>query len=161
MLKQFNIKTTNADIDWFNRIYLENHLRHIRLAEGAQDAIVLVKEKGIHCGIISDIDNDYQLRQFQELNLIDTFHSVTTSEEAKSYKPNPPIFEIALNKAGYHGEEALMIGDSYTKDISGGKNMGMTTIWINRYQSHINHKNLADYTVNQFKEIIPILNALL
>ncbi len=161
LLQQLNLKITNSDINWFNKIYLDNHLKYIQLAEGAWDSIHLVKEKGCHCGIISDIDKDYQVKQFQALNLTDVFHSITTSEEVKKYKPDPCIFKIALNKAGCRGNEALMIGDSYTKDIAGGKNVGMTTIWINSYQNNTDKMILADYIIGQLEEIIPILNDLL
>ncbi len=162
LLKEWSIKRiTNSDINWFNKIYLDNHLKYIKLVEGTWDVIGLVKEKGYHCGIISDIDEDYQIKQFRALNLTDVFHSITTSEEAKKYKPDPYIFTIALNKADCQGKEALMIGDSYSKDIAGGKNMKMTTIWINRYQSHTDQAGLADYTVSELKEISPILNHLL
>ncbi len=160
LLVYFNIGVSSSDIDWFNEIYLHNHLKYVQLVEGALDAISLVKENGYHCGVISDIDNDYQLRQFQALNLDDTFHSITTSEEVRSYKPDPDIFRIALDKANCRGNESLMIGDSYSKDIVGGKNMNMTTIWINHYQNNADKAIQADYIVKQFKEIIPIFSKI-
>lgn len=162
LLKRFDLKITLNDSLLFNKIYLENHLKYIHLAEGAEKAILLVKEKGYHCGIISDIDIDYQQEQFKALNIDQYFHSITTSEEVKNYKPATPIFQAALKKANCLGKEALMVGDSYNKDILGGKNMAMTTIWINRYQNQIDKKNiLADFTVSELKEIIPILNNVL
>ena len=161
LLGHFHIRISSSDIDWFNEIYLHNHLKYVQLVEGVLDAICLVKENGYHCGVISDIDNDYQLRQFQALNLDDAFHSITTSEEVRTYKPNPDIFKIALAKANCRGNESLMIGDSYSKDIVGGKNMDMTTIWINRYQNNADRAIQTDYIVKQFKEIIPIFKRIL
>jgi len=161
LLKQFSIKITDSDRNWFNKIYLDNHLKYVQLVEGVWDVMDLVKKNDYHCGIISDIDEYYQVSQFQALNLTDAFHSITTSEEVRNYKPDPNIFRIALNKANCKGNEAIIIGDSYAKDIAGGKNMGMTTIWINRYQNHPGETNLADYIVSRFKEIIPVLNHLL
>ncbi len=166
LLKEYNVKTSPSDFRLFHKIYYQNHLKYIRLVEGVWDAISLVKNSGCHCGIISDIDLDYQQKQFHALGINDAFHSITTSEEVKHYKPSPAIFNVALQKAHCQGKEAIMIGDSYTKDIIGGKNMGMTTIWINNYKNHLD-KNMAmaadkaDYRVSQFKEVIPILNKLL
>lgn len=161
LLNLQNIQLTNQDIKWFNKIHLDNHLKYIQLVEGTWDAIRFIKEKGFHCGIISDIDTEYLVVQFKALKLTSVFHSITTSEEAKHYKPNPHIFKTALKKANCEGREAIMIGDSYNKDIVGGKNMNMTTIWINRYQKYSDKTNLADYTIRQLKEIRPILNDLL
>jgi HAD superfamily hydrolase (TIGR01549 family) len=164
LLKEYNLKASPSDFRLFQKIYYQNHLKYIRLVEGVWDALLLVKNNGYHCGIISDIDLDYQQKQFQALGINDAFHSITTSEEVKHYKPDPAIFKAALQKARCLGKEAIMIGDSYTKDIIGGKNMEMTTIWINNYQNHLD-KNMAtdkaDYRISQFKEVIPILNKLL
>jgi 2-haloacid dehalogenase/putative hydrolase of the HAD superfamily len=54
-----------------------------------------------------------------------------------------------------------MIGDSYSKDIAGGKNLDMTTIWIDNYQNNLQKPTLADYTIKQLKDIIPIFNKIL
>ncbi len=161
LLKQLNIKANTRDLEWFNRIYLDNHLKYIKLVDGAREAISLVKNNGYHCGIISDIDNDYQLIQFQTLNLDNSFHSITTSEEVRAYKPDAYIYKIALQKARCQGNESLMIGDSYSKDISGGKKMNMTTIWINRYQNNKDEATDADYIIKNFREIIPIFEEIL
>lgn len=162
LLKLFNLEASSADFNIFRNIYFKNHLKYISLSEGALESILLVKEKGCHCGIISDIDIDYQEQQFKALNIDRAFHSITTSEGVGIYKPAAPIFEAALEKADCQGNEALMVGDSYEKDIVGGKNMGMTTIWINRYQKSIDLKNsMADYIVNELKDILPILENIL
>ena len=164
LLKHYNIRVSPADFPLFKKIYIENHLKYISLAEGAWDTILLVKEKGYHCGIISDIDLDYQQEQFKALTIDQAFHSITTSEEVRYYKPASPIFEAALKKANCSGREALMIGDSYHRDIVGGKQMGMLTIWINNYQKQSEKNNNfvdADYIVNELKEIIPILKNVL
>jgi putative hydrolase of the HAD superfamily len=161
LLQEFNIEISDSDLNCFNKIYLDNHLKFIKLVEGSTDAISLVKEKGYHCGIISDIDNDYQLKQFQALNLDNAFHSITTSEEVKAYKPSERIYKVALDKANCQGNEALMVGDSYNKDIAGGKNLNMTTIWINRYQDTKEETCLADYIIKEFKEILPIFKEIL
>ncbi len=165
LLESCNLAFKPSDLNIFKNIYLKNHLKYITLSEGAMESIFMVKEKGYHCGIISDIDIDYQEKQFKALNIDQEFNSITTSEEIEIYKPAAPIFEAALKKANCLGKEALMIGDSYEKDIVGGKNMGMTTIWINRYQKQIdtnyNIDSMADFTVVQLKDILPILERLL
>ncbi len=164
LLKQYGIRITESDFRLFKNIYLENHLKYITLYEGVWEVLKLVKNKGYHCGIISDIDLDYQQVQFKALNIDQAFHSITTSEEVRSYKPATPIFEAALKKANCSGREALMIGDSYQRDIVGGKNMEMLTIWIDNYQKQAEQKNIftdADFIVNELKEIIPILKNVL
>ena len=104
------------------------------------------------------IFKNFNLKFFR---ISEIFDSITTSEEVRSYKPEPKIFQVALNKARCRGIESIIIGDSYKKDIVGGKNMGMTTIWINKFSGDGADKNEADFVVKHLKEISPILCGLI
>ncbi|MCK4241729.1 MAG: HAD hydrolase-like protein, partial [Candidatus Atribacteria bacterium] len=70
-------------------------------------------------------------------------------------------FQVALNKAGCQGKESIIIGDSYKKDIVGGKNMRMTTIWINKFSGDDADMDKADFVVKHLKEVSPILDGLI
>jgi putative hydrolase of the HAD superfamily len=59
-------------------------------------------------------------------------------------KPNPRIFQFALEHANADVENSVMIGDSYEADILGAQNMGMDTIFFDP-------KNLV--SVNGIKKI--------
>lgn len=45
-------------------------------------------------------------------------------------KPHAPIFEMALERLGCRPPEAVMVGDSLTTDIAGGRAAGMATVWV-------------------------------
>jgi HAD superfamily hydrolase (TIGR01450 family) len=45
-------------------------------------------------------------------------------------KPYAPIFELALERLGCRPSEAVMVGDSLTTDVAGGRAAGMVTVWI-------------------------------
>ena len=52
------------------------------------------------------------------------------SEEVGINKPNPRLFEIALERNGVAAKDALMIGDSYSSDIEGAKAANIDQLWI-------------------------------
>lgn len=58
------------------------------------------------------------------------FDLVVASAEEGVSKPNPKIFEIALQRAECEPNEAIMIGDRIDNDIVPAKKMGMRTIWV-------------------------------
>jgi len=161
ILAEYNIHPSVEDFYWFKEIYYENHKKYVQLFPEALEIIKLIKNTNLHLGIISDIDNDYLDFQFKAFGIFDIFDSITTSEEVQSYKPELKIFQVALNKAGCRGKESIIIGDSYKKDIVGGKNMGMTTIWINKFQIEDVDTEKADFTVTHLKEVSSILNRLI
>lgn len=80
--------------------------------------------------VVSNIDTDDIEAAFKNLDLHPD--GVFTSEDAKSYKPNKEIFELALEKTGLSADEVLHIGDSLSCDIEGAKNAGIDVVWLNR-----------------------------
>jgi HAD superfamily hydrolase (TIGR01450 family) len=46
-------------------------------------------------------------------------------------KPHAPIFEMALERLGCRPAEVVMVGDSLTTDVAGGRALGMVTVWVN------------------------------
>ncbi len=161
VLAEYNIQPSKEDFQWFRKSFLENHKKYIKLFPETLLILRELKNTDLHMGIISDIDNDFQEFQFEVFGISEIFDSITTSEEVQSYKPESKIFQVALNKARCQGEESIIIGDSYKKDIVGGKNMGMTTIWINKFSGNNTDNDKADFIVKDLKEISPILKELI
>ena len=63
----------------------------------------------------------------------DYFDQIINSEMAGVKKPNPIIFQLALNSAKTTSENALMIGDSLEADILGAKAVGLHTLHFNAH----------------------------
>lgn len=161
-LSQCNLEFSNEDLRWFKKTFLENHKKYLKLFPETLEIIRQIRNyNSIHIGIISDIDTDFLKFQFDAFGISKLFDSITTSEEVQIYKPKEKIFQVALNKASCQGKESIIVGDSYKKDIVGGKNMGMTTIWINKFQPDKIDTEKADFTVTHLKEISHILDRLI
>lgn len=80
------------------------------------------------------ITNGFEEVQQKKLDVSDLrkyFTTITTSEEAEVKKPEPRIFELALQKAGARASRSLMVGDDLSVDIEGARNMGMDTMYFN------------------------------
>ena len=63
------------------------------------------------------------------------FQNVIISEIVGVNKPDPAIFEHALNLAGAKKDESLMIGDSLEADVYGALNFGMDAIYFNPFNA--------------------------
>jgi 2-haloalkanoic acid dehalogenase type II len=60
------------------------------------------------------------------------FDHVITSEDVRSYKPHPELFEAGLRRAGVDGADALHVGDSWSSDVLGATALGIPVAWVNR-----------------------------
>ena len=63
-----------------------------------------------------------------EINVV----AVVTSEDAQAYKPDPRIFEYALERTGWQRERVLHVGDSLHADVGGAIAAGVRNGWVNR-----------------------------
>ena len=69
------------------------------------------------------------------------FEQSFISEEIGHNKPAKEYFQIAFSRIpGFDPAECIMVGDSLTGDIQGGKNAGLRTVWVNP-----NHKIAPDH----------------
>jgi putative hydrolase of the HAD superfamily len=59
------------------------------------------------------------------------FDQIIVSEDVGVNKPDPAIFQHALNVAGAEKETSIMIGDSLEADVMGALNFGMDAIYFN------------------------------
>ncbi|WP_342599020.1 HAD family hydrolase [Psychrobacillus sp. FSL H8-0483] len=72
-------------------------------------------------------------------------------------KPDPSIFEHALDIVGLDAEEVLMVGDNLMTDILGSSKVGIQSIWINREEKPVIEEVIPTYTIENLRELLPIL----
>lgn len=99
----------------------------VRTNPSARETISSVAATGRHQGVVSDADHDELLWLLDHLDVREYFDAITTSEDVGRTKPDPAMFETALERAGVEPERALMIGDRYGHDMEGAKRHGIAT----------------------------------
>ena len=83
--------------------------------------------------IITNGFQEIQDKKLKNANLYDYFSQIINSEMAGVKKPNPYIFELALDMAGTRPEQSVMIGDNIEADILGAQAVGFNTIHFNAH----------------------------
>jgi len=81
-------------------------------------------------GLISNIDDD--LFAGTAASLQTKFDYVITAQQARSYKPSPRNFELALSRIGLPREKVLHAAESVYHDVIPAKKLGLHTVWVNR-----------------------------
>ena len=86
------------------------------------------------------------------------FDGVFVSEHMGAEKPTTAYFDkVFAAIPGFEKVRACIVGDSLSSDIKGGKNAGITTIWLRPY--HGTHEANADVDVeiSSLSELVPLL----
>ena len=81
--------------------------------------------------IITNGFNEVQYKKMERSDLTKYFSTIITSEDAGVKKPNPIIFQYALDQTNAASKESIMIGDNWEADIMGAKNAGLDVIYCN------------------------------
>lgn len=119
---------------------------------GATETIEALSERELHLGVISDVDTAEGRRILETFGVYDRFDSITTSEMVGRTKPDPAIFEAALETAGVTPERSLMIGDRYRHDMDGAKRAGMRTAAYGAEDGPA-----VDYRLSELRELLEIV----
>ena len=83
-------------------------------------------------GLVTNGPAEVQRAKISLLGLEAEVDFAVISGEVGVEKPDPAIFEIALERGGAPAGEAIYIGDSPEYDIEGARNAGIPSIWMNR-----------------------------
>jgi putative hydrolase of the HAD superfamily len=103
----------------------------VRPREDAADTLAALRGRGLHVSVVSNIDDDQLAAIWPRIGLAPHVDAVTTSEEARSCKPDSRIFHLALEKAGGPAPESVVfVGDSPWHDVAGARALGMISVLI-------------------------------
>ncbi|MHA6251532.1 HAD family hydrolase [Oceanobacillus sp. CAU 1775] len=74
-------------------------------------------------------------------------------------KPDPTIFEHALELMNVQADEVLMVGDNLNTDILGAARTGIPSVWINR--KNVRPERVRpDYEITNLMDLLPLLEKI-
>ncbi|MBQ7653043.1 MAG: YjjG family noncanonical pyrimidine nucleotidase [Clostridia bacterium] len=127
------------------------------MIDGAREFLVKIAAYYRIIGV-SNGTSKVQWQRIKDSGLNELTESIFVSEDIGIQKPKKEYFEyVAAHVDGFEKEQAVIVGDSLTSDISGGKNYGITTVW---YNPENESSNLPDYVVKNFDELYDLLISL-
>jgi putative hydrolase of the HAD superfamily len=106
-----------------------------KLFDDARPALNALAGRGIKLGVVSNFEP--WLQDVLALEGVDhLFAAVAISGKLGVAKPDPEIFEAALEQAGAAPEATVHVGDQLVGDVDGARAVGITPVLIDRYARH-------------------------
>lgn len=109
------------------------YLRAERALTGAISLLERLRAENLQIGIVTNSMVEEQVGKVKRLKLEGLIDALVISEAAGATKPDPRIFETALQRLNCQCDETVMVGDSWTADVLGAHGVGMRAVWLNRY----------------------------
>jgi HAD superfamily hydrolase (TIGR01549 family) len=110
----------------------EDHVRwnlYSLVPEGLEDALDRLRASGVKVAIISNSEG-MLAGLFEQLKLSSHFDLIVDSGIFGLEKPDPRIFQVALEKLATPPDRALHLGDTYATDVLGARAAGVRTALI-------------------------------
>ncbi|TBR44362.1 dUMP phosphatase [Marinomonas agarivorans] len=111
--------------------------------------------------IITNGFTQLQQVRLQNTGLADYFSTIITSEEAGVAKPDPAIFNYALEQIQHTDRKSvLMVGDNPHSDILGANKAGFDSCWLNVNKQPLPDHIAATYQVHSMVELEGLIKSL-
>lgn len=102
-----------------------------------------------------------QHRRLESAGILPWFKGVFISQELGAVKPSPVFFQRCFDAVpGFSRDRAVMVGDSLTSDIRGGRDAGLRTCWFNPRGKPRRADILPDYEVSALEQLPALLETL-
>lgn len=128
--------------------------------EGAEEVLkTLALRYGLY--IVTNGTASVQQGRIESADLRQWVRNIFISEEIGFDKPSPAYFEACFARIPYlRRDRTVIVGDSLSSDIQGGKNAGIRTIWFHPGEAPRENGPIPDYEITALRELEPLLRTL-
>lgn len=122
--------------------------------------VLAALSKRYSLGIIAN-QSEGLLERLRQWGIAQYFSVVVSSWDCRAAKPDPRIFEFALERANCRPQEAMMVGDRLDNDIRPAKALGYQAAWIKNgfggMQVPSSQDQKADLEIRTLTQLLEIL----
>jgi putative hydrolase of the HAD superfamily len=134
-----------------------------RIVPGSVDALRALAETGVRLAIVSNAEGTVEARmREQRICQVGSgpgvpIDAVIDSAVVGAAKPDPRIFEIALERLGTPAESAVHVGDTPAADVDGAAAAGIRPVLLDPYDFHT---GLDVDRVHALTEVVDLVRAV-
>jgi len=159
---EFQVLATDAEVDACFAAFFVQRNRPFFLP-GALETLHELHSRGFQLGAVTDGNADV----FRIPELRGLFDFAVTAGQVGCAKPDPRIFQKAIDLAGCPASQMLYIGDNFEKDVVGSSAVGMRAVWVNSPSTLLNplckiigQGSLPDVPANPLKVAKAVVQSL-
>lgn len=140
--------------------YVENLAQGHYFMPGAEEALCRLSKK-YKLYLVSNGNTDVQMSRIASANISQYFQQICISQEMGADKPDIKFFDRCFAKIpDLDKSKTMIVGDSLTSDIQGGRNAGIATCWVNANKKPARADIPADYEIQALSQLEALLDNL-
>lgn len=138
------------------RIFAQIRVREMRLMPDALEVLARLG-KNFSLGLLTNGAPLLQQRKIDVAGLRGFFTTIMVSGEQGVGKPDPEIFRRVLRAMEVAPDEALMVGNSMTRDVAGAQAAGLRAVWFEVPGAEEPADVVPDHTIRSLSELPSLL----
>ena len=163
LVKQTGITKSKEEIREIHRQFVNPILLSQPILPGIKNMLEEGRARGLKIGLASSSKYDWVSGHLKRLGLFDYFQTFCTSDIVEKVKPDPALYQLAVDKLGLQPHEAIAFEDS-PPGITAAKTAGLYCVAIPNALTRLldtSHAdiNLASLDDIQFDELIGRLDS--
>ena len=159
MLNALGAHVDDEQLERYRERQWARHARDFKLRDGVSETLQALRARGLHLGVVSNIDDDQLVHLMALSDLEPYFDSILSSEHAGSCKPDSVIFAAALQRANCRADQTLFVGDTLGQDIAGANQAGMRSVllWHRHDRDPPDGETGPDYIIRSIREVVDLV----
>jgi putative hydrolase of the HAD superfamily len=121
--------------------------------EGAVDAVGALRKAGYRLGVVSNAEGRVE-RDLAGAGFAGMFGTVVDSHLVGVEKPDPRIFQIALERLGASAETTIFLGDVPAVDVAGARAAGLTPVLLDRHDLYADAGSARVTSIREFPAFV-------
>ena len=134
--------------------FWDSYMRRCDVDDDTWTTLRTLKAAGKTLGIVTNGPTEWQLAKVRGLGFDGFFDVVLVSEAEGVQKPDPRIFQRALERCAAAPGEAMFVGDHPQIDVDGARAAGMLAVWKQVPYWTPTHDDVL--TINRLSEILAV-----
>ena len=110
------------------------HYQQLRRPLAGALALLQALKPAYKIGIVTNNRTAEQQEKLRHLGMRHLVGALITSEDVGVLKPDPAIYQQALQRLGAAPAETVMVGDNWQADVVGALAVGIRPVWLNRLE---------------------------
>jgi putative hydrolase of the HAD superfamily len=139
--------------------YHDTKFSELRPFPGVHELFAELQRAGVRLGIITHglmVKQAEKLIRLELLPYLDP-EAIFISDQIGISKPNPKLYQHALNALGLEPREAMYVGDNPENDIAPPRSLGMITVWARAAAKHHVTDEEPDHVIESFADLRRLL----
>jgi putative hydrolase of the HAD superfamily len=132
--------------------------RRLRLYPHVREMLDIVRQHH-QLALVTDAQSAYARAELQKVGLLKYFDVIVVSGDHGYRKPDPRLFQHALDALGVRAANTMYVGNDMHRDIYGAREVGMRTVMFSSDQGTKEHLGcVPDHTIHDYRELLELLD---